>query len=93
MHLKFASVDEKYIKEKIKSGFYSNETELVKDAVRHMREEDEKIKRFQAAVRIGDEQIDNGETVPYSKDLMEKATKSAIKRARKGEKPNPDVTV
>ena len=92
MHLKFAPIDEKYIKEKVNLGFYSSETELVKDAVRHMREEDERIKRFQAAVRIGDQQIDNGETVPYSKSLMEKATKSVTKRARKGEKPNPDVT-
>ena len=27
--------------------------------------------RFQAAVRIGDEQLERGETVPYSKELME----------------------
>ena len=55
MHLKFAPVDEKFIKEKIDSGFYSSETELVKDAVRHMREEEAKFNRFEAAVRIGDE--------------------------------------
>ena len=91
MHLKFAPVDEKFIKEKVNLGFYSVETELVKDAVRRMREEEERIKRFQAAIRIGDEQIANGETIPYSKDLMDKATKSASNRAQNGEKPNPDV--
>ena len=83
MHLKFAPVDEKFIKEKVNLGFYSGETELVKDAVRRMREAEEKIKCFQTAVRIGDEQIANGETIPYSKDLIDKTTKSAIKRFHK----------
>ena len=43
----------------------------------------EEIKCFQTAVRIGDEQIANGETIPYSKDLIDKTTKSAIKRFHK----------
>lgn len=92
MHLRFAPIDQRYIKEKVESGFYSSETELVKDAVRHMREEEEKLKHFQDAVQIGDAQIAQGKTVPYNKDMIEKATKNAIKRAQNGEKPNPDVT-
>ena len=86
MHLKFASIDEKFIKEKVESGYYSNETELVKDAVRHMREEEEKFHRFQAAVRIGDEQIANGKTVPYSRDLMKKIEQRAVIKAQQGKK-------
>jgi len=92
MHLKFATVDEKYIKEKVNAGFYSSETELVKDAVRRMREKEGQFERFQTAVRLGDEQIAKGDTVPYSKNLIDTATKRAIKRAKNGEKPNPDVT-
>lgn len=92
MHLKFAPIDEKFIKEKVESGYYSNETELVKDAVRHMREEEEKFHRFQAAVRIGDEQIANGKTVPYSRDLMKKIEQRAITKAQQGKKvKNSDV--
>jgi Arc/MetJ-type ribon-helix-helix transcriptional regulator len=69
-------------------GFYSSETELVKDAVRHMREEEEKFKHFQAAVRVGDEQIANGETVSYSGDLMTKIEQRAVKKAQQGKKVN-----
>ena len=34
--------------------------------------------RFQAAVRIGDEQIERGETVPYSRELMEQIGQRAV---------------
>ena len=92
MHLKFAHIDEKFIKEKVESGFYSNETELVKDAVRHMREEEEKFQRFQAAVRIGDEQIASGKTAPYSQELMKKIEQRAVSKAQQGKKvKNSDV--
>jgi antitoxin ParD1/3/4 len=92
MHLKFAPVDEKFIKEKVESGFYSSETELVKDAVRHMRQEEERLQRFQAAVQIGDEQIANGKAVPYSQDLMKKIEHRAVTKARQGKKvKNSDV--
>jgi antitoxin ParD1/3/4 len=88
----FAPVDERYVKGKVRAGFYASETELVKDAVRHMREEEERHKRFLAAVRMGDEQIARGETVAYTKDLLEHMTKNAMARAQKGDTPNPDVT-
>ena len=92
MHVRFSDVDEHYIKGKVESGFYTSENEVVRDAVRHMREEDERIARFQAAVRIGDEQIERGETVPYSKELMEQIEQCAVQNAKQGKKiDNPDV--
>lgn len=70
----------------------ASENEVVRDAVRRMREEEERIARFQATVRIGDEQIERGETVPYSKELMEQIGQRAVQRARQGKKiDNPDV--
>ena len=41
MHINFPAVGETYIKQQVESGFYSNATELVRDAVRRMREADE----------------------------------------------------
>jgi antitoxin ParD1/3/4 len=40
MNINFPSVDENYIKRMVEDGFYSNATELVRDAVRRMREQD-----------------------------------------------------
>ena len=36
MNINFPPVDERYVKAKINDGFYSNATELVRDAVRRM---------------------------------------------------------
>lgn len=92
MHVRFSEVDEHYIKGKVESGVYTSENEVVRDAVRRMREEDERIARFQAAVRLGDEQIARGETVPYSKELMEQIGQRAVQHAKQGHKiDNPDV--
>lgn len=92
MHVRFSDVDEYYIKAKVESGFYTSENEVVRDAVRRMREDEERIARFQAAVRLGDEQIERGETVPYSKELMEQIGQRAVQRAKQGKKiDNPDV--
>ncbi len=92
MHVRFPEADTHYIKGKVESGFYTSENEVVRDAVRRMREEEERIARFQAAVRIGDEQIERGETVPYSKELMEEIGQRAVQRATQGKLiDNPDV--
>lgn len=92
MHVRFSEVDEHYIKGKVASGFYTSENEVVRDAVRRMREEEERIARFQAAVRIGDEEIERGDTVPYSQELLEQLSQRAVQRAKQGKKiDNPDV--
>ena len=92
MHIRLSEVDENYIKGKVESGFYTSENEVIRDAVRRMREEEERIARFQAAVRLGDEQIERGETVPYSQELMAQISQRAVQRARQGKKvDNPDV--
>jgi antitoxin ParD1/3/4 len=92
MQVRFSEVDESYIKTKVKKGFYTTENEVVRDAVRRMREEEERLVSFRAAVQIGDEQIERGETVPYNKELMKKIEAQAIRRAKKHEKiDNPDV--
>lgn len=83
MHIRFADVDEKFMKDQVHDGYYSNETELIRDAVRRMREGDEKKKRFYGAVLLGDEAIERGETVTLTPKLIENIKKSAIAKAKK----------
>ncbi len=54
----------------------------LKKAVQHLRID----RRFQAAVRTGDEQIANGKTVPYSRDLMKKIEERAVTKVQQGKK-------
>lgn len=88
MHIRFADIDETFMKNQVHDGYYTNETELVRDAVRRMREENDKKKRFNEAVLLGDEAIERGETVPLTPELIENIKKSAIAKAKKGKEFN-----
>jgi antitoxin ParD1/3/4 len=85
MHVRFADVDENFIKTEVLSGFYTNETELVRDAVRRMREEKERAKRFQEAVARGIQAVERGETVALTPDFLQEIKQDAIRKARNGE--------
>ena len=93
MNINFPPVDDNFIKDRIASGYYGNATELVRDAVRRLREGTEtKRERLLAALQLGEEQIARGEMVRYTPELLDEITERAMERAKKGEKPNPDVT-
>ena len=91
MNINFPAVDEIYIKQKVDSGFYSNATELVRDAVRRMREADEQRQALLAAVQIGEEQIARGEYRAYTPELFEEIKRNARDKVARGHQPNPDV--
>ncbi len=85
MHVRFADVDENFIKTEVQGGFYSNETELVRDAVRRMREEKERARHFQEAVAQGVQAVDRGETVILTPDLLHEIKQDAIRKAKNDE--------
>jgi antitoxin ParD1/3/4 len=91
MHVRFANVDENFIKTEVLNGFYTNETELVRDAVRRMREEKERAKRFQEAVVRGIQAVERGETVALTPDLLQEIKQDAICKARNGEPYNSSL--
>jgi antitoxin ParD1/3/4 len=73
---------------------YSNGAEVIRDALRHMMEDDEdaaKALRLREAVQVGFEQIERGEGVAYSPQLMQEAKQRARARARQGHKSKPEV--
>jgi antitoxin ParD1/3/4 len=82
MHVRFADVDENFITTEVQGGFYTNETELVRDAVRRMREEKERARRFQEAVAKGVQAVERGETVALTPDLLQDIKQNAIRKAR-----------
>ncbi len=92
MNIVFPSVDDSYIKAKVEAGFYSNATELVRDAVRRLREwEDAKYDRLMIALEAGERDIREGRTHPYTPELLDKIERDARKHAAEGRIPDPDV--
>jgi antitoxin ParD1/3/4 len=92
MHINLSAEMEQYLQSKVGTGFYSNASEVVRDAIRRMREEDEKLAALRAAVQVGDEQIERGEGIPYTPERLEAITTKAFANSRQGKKVNPDVT-
>jgi len=84
---RLAEVDRDFIKSKVQQGYYTSEIELVRDAVRKMREEDERQKRLdplRALVMVGHEQAVKGEVVAYTDDFAVKAMEQALKNHQDG---------
>lgn len=92
MHINLSPEIEQYLQQKVGTGFYSNASEVVRDAIRRMWEEDEKLEKLRAAIRQGDEQIDRGEGIAYSASQLDNMTEKALQNAGNGKKIDSDVT-
>jgi antitoxin ParD1/3/4 len=92
MHIEFAAVDARYIKDSVKQGYFRSEAEAVRDAVRRAREEREaNQERLLAALQLGDDDIAAGRVKPYTPALFAKIKKDAVRHAKAGRKPKADV--
>ena len=93
MHLKLGEPYEKFIHDEIKSGLYSNATELIRDALRRMQQgrERRRIEHIHSLIAMGEEQIKEGKTVRYSPDLLGQITQEAIEEAKSGKPVKDEV--
>lgn len=94
MFERLAEVDREFIKAKVQAGYYTSEIELVRDAIRKMREEDEKQAQLAALrelVMTGHQQALDGEVVQYSADFLEQAMERAIENQVKGTPVKNDI--
>ena len=92
MHLNLSAEMEQYLQAKVGTGFYGNVSEVVRDAIRRMRDEDEKLAALRAAVSVGDEQLSLGQGRDYSPERLEQITEQARANSRQGRKASRDVT-
>lgn len=91
MHINLSPEMEGFIKNKVASGFYGNATEVIRDAIRRMQAEENRISAWQAAIRQGDAQLDAGEGVAYTPAALDDITQSAIGALHSGKPMDADV--
>ncbi len=91
MHVNLSIEMENYIKSKVGSGFYGNATEVIRDAIRRMQAEEERIASFRAVVVKGDAQIERGEGIAYTAELMDSLTQAAIDEMHSDKAMEADV--
>ncbi len=86
MHLNLGSEFEEFIQSQVSSGMYGNATEVIRDALRHMKEqqEEKRLENIRALLDIGEKQIAKGHTVSYTTDLLDRLTEEALANSKKG---------
>lgn len=89
MNIQFPPVDDGFIKGMVASGYYSNATEVVRDAVRQLREKQARTNdRFRTAVQKG---LEDTAFYEYTPTFFEECEARAHQYAAEGREPNPDV--
>lgn len=91
IHVSLPPEMEGFIESKVASGLYSDATAVIGDAIRLMQAEEVFIAAWQAAIRLGSDQLDRGEGLAYSSETLNDITRSAIDALHSGEPIDADV--
>lgn len=82
---------EELIRRKVESGLYNNASEVVREALRLLEERDNE-RRLREELAIGLKQIERGETVAWTDELLETLKQEAAANAAAG-KPVSDAVI
>jgi antitoxin ParD1/3/4 len=79
MHINLSPEMETFIKGKVASGFYGNATEVIRDAIRRMQADEGRLTTWKAALKVGNDELDAGQSVPYTAATLDDITAGARK--------------
>jgi antitoxin ParD1/3/4 len=82
---------EDQIREKVARGDFPDAGEVVRAAMRLLDAQERQLDELRAKLQIGLDQLDRGEGVPFTPELMAKIRRDVADRYRRGEQPDPDV--
>ena len=91
MHLNLSDEMEGFIRGKVAGGMYGNATEVIRDAVRRMQAEEARVAAWQAAIKVGEDQLAAGQGTTYTPELLDKISERAKKAMGTETALNPDV--
>jgi antitoxin ParD1/3/4 len=75
----------------VDTGEYSDADAVMRDALSLLKERRAQLDALRAKLQVGIDQLDRGEGVLYSPQLLEEIDRDVDERLRRGEQPNPDV--
>lgn len=86
MHINLSKQMKAYIAGKVESGFYDNATEVIRDAVRRMQENDAQLAAFVAAVEEGDADLEAGRVLDGNDNTFNDILARVVRRKAAKEK-------
>ena len=90
MTIQLDAQSETMIRNKVASGLYRDEAEVIREALDAL-EERERFLALKADIAAGFEQAERGELIEYTSELRDELIQSAIRRGAAGERPNVDA--
>lgn len=91
MHINLSPEMEVFIRGKVASGFYGNATEVIRDAIRRMQAEEDRVRAWRAAIRKGDDELDRGQGIAYTAETLNRITEEAVRSMHSDKPMDPDV--
>jgi antitoxin ParD1/3/4 len=79
------------IQKKVESGHFPDAGEVVREAMRLLEEHERQLDALRAKLQVGLDELDRGEGVEWTPELMEEIRQEADEKFRRGELPDPDV--
>jgi putative addiction module CopG family antidote len=79
------------IRERVESGEYPDETEVIRTALRALAAREQRIEEIRASIAEGLAEIERGEGYEWTPELMEEISREADEQIRLGRLPKPDV--
>ena len=91
MKVSLTSELERLVNERVRSGMYSSASEVVREALRLLKERDElpreHLERLRKDVAIGIEQADRGQLAPLSVRKIKRRLHERLRQARSHQNP------
>ena len=79
------------IRERVESGEYSDETEVIRTALRALKAREQRLEEIRASIAEGLASIERGEGIELTPEVMDEIEREAEEHARLGLLPKPDV--
>jgi antitoxin ParD1/3/4 len=79
------------IQQKVAAGAFPDADEVIREAMRLLDMQERQLEVLRAKLQSGLDQLDRGEGIPLTPELVEEMRRKAEDRFRRGDRPNPDV--
>lgn len=79
------------IRQRVESGEYADESELLREALRMLDGRERRLQEIRASLAEAKASIERGEGIEWSPALMEQIEREVAERVRRCEMPHPDV--
>jgi len=79
------------VREKVARGEFSDADAVIREAMRLLDERERQLAELRGMLQTGLTQLDRGEGVPFTPELVAQMRRDAEERFRRGERASPDV--